>query len=207
MVIRYIHAGRASHAQKIYIVQFTYILLGMWCIVGNTISKYLLFNIKEELRGGNGMNSDRSKIRVVSMAVTIIVALSMIVSAFAMVISVPGVVTGTDVSNEQIDAAPPSTMIRMKNAHFDLANGNPEAPSTLAISSYPDHIRGTYIVQKEGPITEEWKAEISRAGGEILGYIPDNAFLVRMENSVTDNVKSVRGNQWMGIYQPLIASY
>ena len=115
------------------------------------------------------------------MAVTVIVALSMIVSAFAMVISVPGIVTGTDVGNEQIDAAPPSTMIRLKNANFDTANGNPAMPSTLAISSYPDHIMGTYIVQKDGPITEEWKAEITKAGGEILSYIPDNAFLVRME--------------------------
>jgi hypothetical protein len=148
------------------------------------------------------MNSDRSKKRVVSMAVTIALVFSMIISAFAMVTYVPDVVTGTQVGNEQIDAAPPSTMIRLKNANFNTANGNPDLPSTLAITSYPDHIQGTYIVQKEGPITEEWKAEITKAGGEILSYIPDNAFLVRMENSAKNNVASVRGNQWMGIYQP-----
>ena len=63
------------------------------------------------------MNSDRSK-RVVSMAVTIAVALGMIVSAFVMVTYVPEVVTGADVGNEQIDAAPPSTMIRLKNTKY-----------------------------------------------------------------------------------------
>ncbi len=147
------------------------------------------------------MDNDKRAKQFVSMAVAIVIALSMILSATALLFNVP-VVAGVDVSEEQVVAQPPSTNIWLKNAKFDTAKGDPAMPTTLGINAYPDHVKGTYIVQKNGAVSEEWKADIARAGGEILSYIPDNAFLVRMDNDAKGKVNAVKGNQWMGIYQP-----
>ncbi len=148
------------------------------------------------------MDNDKGTKQFVSMAVAIVIALSMILSATALLINIPVNVTGADVSEEQVVAQPPSTEIWLKNARFNTAMGDPAMPSTLGINAYPNHVKGTYIVQKSGAVTEEWKADIARAGGEILSYIPDNALLVRMDNSAKGRVEAVNGNQWTGIYQP-----
>ncbi|MFO7618657.1 MAG: S8 family serine peptidase [Thermoplasmata archaeon] len=148
------------------------------------------------------MASENERQRFVSAVVTLAVAVSMLLSGFVIIAHVPDVATGANVDVDAQGAAAPSTNIWMKNAQFDTANGDPPMPMKGGISSYPDFVKGTYIVQKDGPITEEWKADITRAGGEILSYIPDNAFLVRMDNSAKGKVQAVKGNQWMGIYQP-----
>lgn len=48
----------------------------------------------------------------------------------------------------------------------------------------PDHLRskgdpGTYIVQARGPITKAFRQAIDQAGGTVVSYVPNNAYLVR----------------------------
>jgi serine protease AprX len=45
-----------------------------------------------------------------------------------------------------------------------------------------------YIVQFAGPIEEAWKAEVTAQGAEILDYIPDYAFKVRMNPAIANQV-------------------
>ena len=118
------------------------------------------------------------------MAVAIIVAMSMILSATALLVNLPVQVAADDINGEQVAARAPSTMIHMKNAKFDTAKGGPEMPSRLGIASYPDHVKGAYIIQHDGPITEEWKADITRAAGTPC---PDTSAITR------PNLPSSRG--------------
>jgi subtilisin-like proprotein convertase family protein len=51
--------------------------------------------------------------------------------------------------------------------------------------SIPKHLQaqgdpGAYIVQSRGPITAAFRAKLSQAGAEIISYIPNDAYLVRV---------------------------
>jgi hypothetical protein len=70
------------------------------------------------------------------------------------------------------------------------------------IDSYPKGMNGYYIVQKKGYVTEEWKSMIGRMGGEIISYIPDNAFIVKMNEDIKEKIDAKEDVQWTGIYQP-----
>jgi hypothetical protein len=48
----------------------------------------------------------------------------------------------------------------------------------------------------------EWKEHIIELGGTLSWYIPDYAFLVRMDSSVKTKVQSLPFVRWVGIYQP-----
>src|SRR5512138_400672 len=48
-----------------------------------------------------------------------------------------------------------------------------------------------YIVQFSGPIEQSWKDAVSAEGAEILYYIPDFAFKVRMNASIASRVKQL----------------
>ena len=39
---------------------------------------------------------------------------------------------------------------------------------------------GAYIVQARGPVDEAFRAQLAAAGAQIVSYIPNNAYLVRI---------------------------
>jgi subtilisin family serine protease len=75
-------------------------------------------------------------------------------------------------------------------------------PSPLFLTAYPQYEAGYYIVQLKGPVKESDKRAIIRAGGELLGYIPDYAFIVRLDWAGQAAVSRLNIVRWMGIYQP-----
>ena len=94
--------------------------------------------------------------------------------------------------------------ILLKNAQFDTSIPQPAVASAdiLSISQYPDDVEGYYIVQFSGYIREEWKQAVSDTGAVIFDYVPNNAFVVRMDPSERSRVESLDDVQWIGIYQP-----
>jgi hypothetical protein len=77
-----------------------------------------------------------------------------------------------------------------------------DLPQELTLQRYPGDETGYYIVQFNGPVMQKWKKEVVSAGGEIFDYIPQFAFIVKMDNQsfkMVDRIDSVR---WVGIYQP-----
>jgi len=94
--------------------------------------------------------------------------------------------------------------ILLKNAQFDTSIPQPAVVSAdiSSISQYPDNVDGYYIVQFSGYIREEWKQDVRDTGAVIYDYVPNNAFVVRMNTSVKSQVESLDKVQWIGIYQP-----
>ena len=94
--------------------------------------------------------------------------------------------------------------ILLKNAQFDTSIPQPAVASAeiLSISQYPGDVEGYYIVQFSGYIREEWKQAVSDTGAVIFDYVPNNAFVVRMDPSEKSLVESLDKVQWIGIYQP-----
>src|SRR5262245_31039521 len=102
--------------------------------------------------------------------------LSVYVAAAALAASVSLVVSAQQ--------GPPSAApIRLKAATFTPARGEqPDLPPGLTIAGYAVGQRGYFIVQFAGPVMEAWKAQVAAAGAELIDYVPDFAFKVRMRS-------------------------
>ena len=77
--------------------------------------------------------------------------------------------------------------VLLRNALIDATSGVP-----LPI---PPHLRlqgetKSYVVQSRGTITENFRSALKAAGAEIVSYVPNNAYLVRVS---ADSAQSLRG--------------
>lgn len=92
-----------------------------------------------------------------------------------------------------------SRAILLENALIDTRAG-----LDLAI---PEHLRshgdaGAYIVQASGPITPAFRGMLVNEGGQIISYIPNNAYLVKISAGGANQIKSVAGVQSVIPYEP-----
>ncbi|MCK4265898.1 MAG: hypothetical protein KAX31_01355, partial [Thermoplasmata archaeon] len=141
---------------------------------------------------------ENSKRKLVSRVLVIAIALSMIIPAGAFIFSTDTIASSEDTTPE----AAHSTTIRLQRATFDTNIGEPELPANLRVESYTDTWYNPYLVQCDGPITEEWKNSLRQSGAEIVSYIPDNALLVRVPQPNVEKMNGIPGVCWSGIYQP-----
>lgn len=59
-----------------------------------------------------------------------------------------------------------------------------------------------YIIQFKGRIIEEWKQLLEDKNAKIIGYVPNNAYLVKMKSSLIPQIESTDEVQWIGKYTP-----
>lgn len=76
--------------------------------------------------------------------------------------------------------------ILLRNALIDTSAGRVSIPNHLRAKGDP----GSYIVQSKGPLTDIFRAQLAAAKAEIISYVPNNAYLVRMSRG---NVEALRG--------------
>jgi len=101
--------------------------------------------------------------------------------------------------------------ILLKNARFKTPEKGRELQTGIneveKISSTPEtynsedyYSEGYFIVQFNGHIKEEWKENLNWEGAEVLGYVPNNAYLVRMNSSERVGVEAFEEVRWVGDY-------
>jgi subtilisin family serine protease len=104
--------------------------------------------------------------------------------------------------------APPAQAgapIRLRAITFNPTAGESgAAPFALTRRTAPAG-RGYYIVQAQGPVTEEWKASVTGLGVELLHYIPDYAFKVRMSREQAAQLRSMGITSFVGLFHPYYA--
>ncbi|MEA1985442.1 MAG: S8 family serine peptidase, partial [Euryarchaeota archaeon] len=93
--------------------------------------------------------------------------------------------------------------ILMRSTRIDTGvNGPPIAVSSTGMNgegTWNDHY---YIVQFQNYIQDEWKDSLLDAGAKIINYIPNNAYIVRMDPSVLTTVEALDHVHWVGVYRP-----
>jgi hypothetical protein len=101
------------------------------------------------------------------------------------------------------EVKPTPIFIRLPVGTFDpLSQTGPmNLPEELIIDTYPPEASGYYILQFKGPVQEEWKDAVNNAGGRLFNYIPDFAFIVKMDQETKILVESFESVRWVGIYQ------
>jgi hypothetical protein len=100
------------------------------------------------------------------------------------------------------------TTINLNGYTFDTRKGEPVLPTNLKITGYKGGV-GYYLVQFNGPITEAIRSDLTSRGAEIMEYIPNYAYLVRMSDASKAQVSVVDGVSFVGLFQPAykLASY
>ncbi len=98
--------------------------------------------------------------------------------------------------------------IYLKSGNIDTDILDEQTRSKIAgikTSSAPEPIEDSekyYIVQFDGHVTLKWKDEIKNIGVEFFDYIPNNAYVLRMNATEKYQVESLEFVQWTGEYLP-----
>ena len=92
--------------------------------------------------------------------------------------------------------------IALEGYTIDTRKGTPSIPADLYIEAYPNGGAGRYIVQFIGPVKEEWTRTVTNLGGQVGNYLPNNAFVVYMNDRTKSIVSELRFVQWVDIFQP-----
>jgi hypothetical protein len=96
-----------------------------------------------------------------------------------------------------------SISIRLGRTHFDPLRKLPTQKAGIReIESYDEGSMGYYIVQFDGPIKDAWKNALTESGAEVFDYIPDYAFIIRMNSGDEQVVGTLPHVRWLGIFQP-----
>ena len=99
-------------------------------------------------------------------------------------------------------SGPVEPLIRLKAATFEPLRGEPALAPGLRHRALGPSERGTYIVQFVGPIEDAWKAAVTTAGAELLEYVPEFAFKVRMTPAQSVAVRRQPNVRWVGPFHP-----
>jgi hypothetical protein len=111
----------------------------------------------------------------------------------------------TGIAGEESPTDDGSILIRLGREHFDPLKQCPqETGEVTGIQKAGEGQSGPgyYIVQFDGPVIETWKETIKAQGAEIFDYIPDLAFIVRIESSRVETIRTLPHVRWAGDYQP-----
>jgi subtilisin family serine protease len=105
---------------------------------------------------------------------------------------------GIQSSHEAVESAP---LIRLRYATFDPLAGEPSMPQGMRLAKEGDG-NGPFIVQFAGPVQTAWKIELERAGVQLGAYLPDYAFVARMDATAKAAVEQLGFVRWIGMFHP-----
>jgi subtilisin family serine protease len=105
---------------------------------------------------------------------------------------------------QQLLARTPSALdtalIRLKSVTFDPQAGEPAIPQSLRAPMTSG--QGIYLLQFNGPVQEAWKSAVQQAGAQLYGYIPDHAFIARIDAAAIGQIRALPFVRWVGPYHP-----
>jgi uncharacterized repeat protein (TIGR01451 family) len=112
----------------------------------------------------------------------------------------------TQSSSPSAEPAGPTDGLRVRLAvgEFDpVVTAEPAGlPRSMRLSGYPGDGTGYYLVQFSGPIATSAVDALTAAGAQVFDYIPDFAFIVKMDGTTRVTVEQMKQIRWVGLYQP-----
>lgn len=102
--------------------------------------------------------------------------------------------TGTTLT----DSYSPAISIHLKAATFDPLMEEAQLSQAWRLDSGSDY----HIVQCTGPVLSQWGQDIRAAGADIVGYIPNYAYIAHMGEEAKNTVEKLPFIRWVGPYHP-----
>lgn len=90
------------------------------------------------------------------------------------------------------------TQIHLQTGSFDPLRDD-EAVQAAAVDAPVSPYR---LVQFVGPVQISWVEQVEALGGRVLGYIPNNAHIVYVDDSNVEKIRSLPAVRWVGGYYP-----
>ena len=103
---------------------------------------------------------------------------------------------------QQNNAIPMSSTIHLNGYVFDFTNGEPRMNPALMAKPTASGEVGVYIVHMTGPIYQEWVDAIGNLGVEIVEYVHNFAYQVRMTPEQALLAGKLPFIDWVGSYHP-----
>jgi serine protease AprX len=97
-----------------------------------------------------------------------------------------------------IPVATPMELLRLTAAVFDPLAGEP----TLAPALRSPAAARLWIVQFADRPTAADRQAVAELGGQIVSYLPENAYVVRIDGREQGNLRGARNVRWVGAYHP-----
>lgn len=99
--------------------------------------------------------------------------------------------------------APDGPRIHLERFSFDPLAGEPDFSNMGPLAGPDDAIPGENIslLQFDGPVQPEWKEGAEAAGIELLAYVPDFAFVVRLKGISAEEASALPHVRWIGPYR------
>jgi subtilisin family serine protease len=100
----------------------------------------------------------------------------------------------------QLGAAGAAKSIRLRSEPID-----PASDSNRAVMAAEKHaqaaVSGLYLIQFSGPVAPARRAELRQAGVELLQYVPEDAFIAKLNQVSPASVGARSDVNWVGPYQ------
>jgi hypothetical protein len=98
-----------------------------------------------------------------------------------------------------------SVKLRLASGGFDpLMKPEPDKfTERLSIKAYAHGEQGYHIVQFDGPVRAQQRKKLEQLGAQVFDYLPDFAFIVKMDDESRVAVELMKNVRWVGIYQPI----
>lgn len=94
------------------------------------------------------------------------------------------------------------TRLNVNGYEFDIRDGDPDIPDELRVEGYRSGVMGQYIVHMLGPIATGWRQTLERMDVEVLNYVHNYAYRVRMTPEQAKEVSGLQFVDWVGVYHP-----
>lgn len=108
---------------------------------------------------------------------------------------------GREVAQTEVDGLP-RLEIRLQQNRFDPMEEGMAVLPALARTTVGTDGSAYRIVQFHGPMQPEWREVLAAQGATVLEYIPDFAWLVRVDARRSADLASIAGVRWVGPYLP-----
>ncbi len=120
---------------------------------------------------------------------------------FIMVFSAFSVWAINPTDNSTVAVSKDSTLY-INGYEFDCLVSEPDLPPALRTASQAPGTDISYLIHMTGPIAQEWADTLSSLGIDIVTYIPNYAYEVRMTESQAELASKLYFVDWVGFYHP-----
>lgn len=114
----------------------------------------------------------------------------------------PAVVSYIESIGLDVDRMDYRTKLYIKDQVFDIRDGEPDMPDELRVKDYRTGEKGLYIVHMIGPIAKSWRPTLEEMGVEVMNYMHNFAYRVRMTPEQASEVSELYFVDWVGFYHP-----
>jgi len=99
-----------------------------------------------------------------------------------------------------VDAFAQSKPIRLRNETIDTASGTNRAVMAGQMRARAA-VSGLYLLQFNGPLEPDQRVELNSLGVTLIRYVPEDAFIARLENVAPATIAALSYVHWVGPYR------